>query len=65
MAAEKTESFLPKVLRVEGVKVRELDYEQDLLFALDVASLDLAPLVAAIPDSLQTDERVSRSGSCR
>lgn len=52
------------MLRVEGVKVRELDYEQDILFALDWKSLDLAPLAAAISDSLQAAERISRSRSC-
>ncbi len=47
----KTEIYLPEVLRVEDGSVRKLDYEQDILFALDWSGLDPAPLVAKIPDN--------------
>jgi type III restriction enzyme len=48
-AFTKTQIYLPKVLWVAGSFVRELDYEEDILFALAWQGLDVAPLVAKIP----------------
>jgi type III restriction enzyme len=45
------------VLYVDDGCVRPLDYEQDVLFALDWGGLDLAPLIAGIPDNLHAAER--------
>jgi type III restriction enzyme len=59
-AFAKTEIYLPRVLRVEGAEVRALDYEQDILFALDWAGLDPASLVAKIPDNTTSPERQMR-----
>lgn len=56
----KTEIYLPLVLRVEDGIARALDYEQDILFGLDWSGLDVAPLVASIPDNLQGAERQMR-----
>jgi hypothetical protein len=47
-------------LRVEQREVREPDYEQDILFALDWGGLDPAPLVAKIPDNFASAERQMR-----
>ncbi|HRO62508.1 DEAD/DEAH box helicase family protein [Thermomonas sp.] len=41
----KTTIFLPKVLRVTDEGVRDLDYEQDVLFELDWSHVDLGPLL--------------------
>lgn len=59
-AFAKTEIYLPQVLRVDGDRVRPLDYEQDILFELDWSTLDPAPLVALIPDNAQNPERQMR-----
>jgi type III restriction enzyme len=56
----KSQIYLPKVLRVENGEVRELDYEQDVLFALDWEGLDPAPLVAKIPLGFNSAERQMR-----
>ena len=56
----KTEIYLPEVLRVEDDSVRKLDYEQDILFALDWSGLDPAPLVAKIPANFQSPEQQMR-----
>ena len=56
-AFAKTDIYLPKVLRVADGEVRELDYEQDILFALDWLGLDVSPLVAKIPANAQAAER--------
>jgi type III restriction enzyme len=56
----KTEIYLPQVLCVEGNTVRPLDYEQDILFELDWATVDPAPLIASIPDNAQAAERQMR-----
>jgi len=45
----KAHIYLPKVLRVIDGAVRPLDYEEDILFALDWQGLDVAPLAARIP----------------
>ena len=52
----RTDIFLPRVLRREGDQVRELDYEQDILFGIDWAGLDVADLVERIPANVQSAE---------
>jgi len=59
-AFAKTEIYLPEVLRVEDDSVRKLDYEQDILFALDWSGLDPTPLIAKIPDNFQSPEQQMR-----
>lgn len=67
----KTRIYLPKVLRVADGVVRELDYEEDILFALEWSRLDVAPLVDKIPMNAQAAEqqlrrfRLTDSGSER
>lgn len=56
----RTRIYLPKVLRVVDSAVRELDYEEDILFALDWLGLDVAPLVAKIPVNSQAAEQQLR-----
>ncbi len=56
----KTDIYLPQVLRVDADKVRELDYEQDILFALDWNGLDLGPLADKVPANLTGAERQMR-----
>ena len=53
----RTEIFLPLVLRVTGNELRELRYEEDILFALDWQGLDVSSLVAKIPDNITSAER--------
>lgn len=48
--------YLPSVLRVDGAEVRRLDYEADVLAAIDWSGLDVGPLVSAIPDNWQPVE---------
>lgn len=43
---------------IEDGIARVLDYEQDILFGLDWSGLDVAPLVASIPDNLQGAVRI-------
>ncbi len=52
-----TAIFLPLVLRVTGNDIRELRYEDDILFALDWQCLDISSLVAKIPDNINSAER--------
>ncbi|WP_295409592.1 DEAD/DEAH box helicase family protein [uncultured Thiocystis sp.] len=59
-AFAKTEIYLPRVLAVEGGRIRPLDYEQDILFYLDWSALDPAPLIAHIPDNAQSAEQQMR-----
>jgi type III restriction enzyme len=59
-AFAKTDIYLPEVLRVEDGAVRKLDYEQDILFALDWSGVDPEPLVAKIPDNFTATERQMR-----
>ncbi|MBP8289028.1 MAG: DEAD/DEAH box helicase family protein, partial [Chromatiaceae bacterium] len=59
-AFAKTDIFLPEVLHIADDAVRTLDYEQDILFALDWNGLDPAPLVAKIPDNFAATERQMR-----
>ena len=59
-AFAKTQIYLPKVLRVTDGVVRELDYEEDILFALDWLGLDVMPFVAKIPPNAQAAEQQLR-----
>lgn len=43
--------YLPKVLRVEGAEQRDLDYETDILAAIDWRDFSPAGVVADIPDN--------------
>lgn len=52
--------FLPKVLRVTEHETRELDYEEDILYALDWGDLEVAELVERIPKNYQAAERQLR-----
>ncbi|MDP2784113.1 MAG: DEAD/DEAH box helicase family protein [Sulfurimicrobium sp.] len=56
----RTEIFLPLLLRVADGQTRRLDYEEDILFALDWQGLDVAPLVRLIPDNMTSAERQMR-----
>ncbi len=44
-----TEIYLPRLLTLVDGQLRDFDYEQDILLALDWRGLDVAPLVALIP----------------
>lgn len=58
-----TEIYLPKVLLVEDGEVRELDYETDVLSAIDWRGFDLKEIVARIPENAQAAEgRLQRIG---
>lgn len=59
-AFTQTQVYLPKVLRVTDGVVRELDYEEDILFALNWQGLDVSPLVAKIPVDAKEAERQLR-----
>lgn len=48
-----TDIYLPKVMLVDGATIRELDYDADLLAALDWTGFDPAPIAARIPESPQ------------
>jgi type III restriction enzyme len=52
----KTEIFLPLVLRVVDGVTRPMDYEEDILFALDWKGLDVSELVAKIPENIASAE---------
>lgn len=56
----KTEIFLPLVLRVVDGVTRPMDYEEDILFALDWQGLDVSELVAKIPDNIASAEHQMR-----
>jgi type III restriction enzyme len=43
--------YLPKVLRVDGREVRDLDYETDILASIDWRDFSPAAVVAEIPDN--------------
>lgn len=55
-----TEIYLPMVLHVDGGQVRPLDYDEDILFALDWSGLDVTTLVQNIPDNAQGAEQQMR-----
>lgn len=51
-----TDIYLPKVMAVEGGGVRELDYETDVLSALDWRGFDPSAIAARIPENAQAPE---------
>lgn len=56
----KTEIFLPLVLRVLDGEVRPLDYEEDIVYALDWTALDVSSLATKIPTNASGAERQMR-----
>lgn len=48
---QSTKIYLPKVLRVDGEALRELDYETDILAAIDWRDWSPADVAAKIPDN--------------
>jgi type III restriction enzyme len=56
----RTEIYLPLVLRVERGEARALDYQADILSAIDWRGTDPAELVAAIPDNAQAADSQMR-----
>lgn len=59
-AFAKTEIYLPLVLRVADGQVRPLDYEEDILFALDWQGIDVSSLVNKIPINASSAEHQLR-----
>ncbi|WP_346900511.1 DEAD/DEAH box helicase family protein [uncultured Roseibium sp.] len=55
-AFAKTEIYLPKVMAVDGSEVRELDYETDVLSAIDWRGFDPHEIAARIPENAQAAE---------
>ncbi len=55
-----TEIYLPKVLYVNGSQIRPLDYDEDIVYALDWSGLDVTSLVGKIPDNAQGAEQQMR-----
>lgn len=52
----RTEIYLPKLLTLADGQLRDFDYEQDILLALDWPTLEVAPLVALIPANAASAE---------
>ena len=52
-----TEIYLPKVLAIENGNARELDYDTDILAAIDWRKFDARPIADAIPENVQAAER--------
>ncbi|MBH2018028.1 MAG: DEAD/DEAH box helicase family protein [Burkholderiales bacterium] len=55
-----TEIYLPRLLTLADGQLRDFDYEQDILLALDWPGLDVAPLVALIPVNAASAEHQMR-----
>lgn len=55
-----TEIYLPRLLTLAEGQLRDFDYEQDILLALDWRGLDAAPLVALIPDNVASAQTQMR-----
>jgi type III restriction enzyme len=55
-----TEIYLPRLLTLAEGALRDFDYEQDVLLALDWRGLDVAPLVALIPANAASAEHQMR-----
>lgn len=55
-AFKSTEIYLPKVLLVEGDGPRDLDYEGDILSAIDWRGFDPTAIVDAVPENVQEAE---------
>ncbi len=51
-----TEIYLPEVMMVDGVEVRELDYETDVLSRIDWQGYDPEHIVRLIPENFQPHE---------
>lgn len=51
-----TEIYLPMVLKVEAGRARELDYDTDILSAIDWRGFDPAAIADAIPENAQAAE---------
>lgn len=51
-----TEIYLPKVMLVEGAETREMDYDTDVLSAIDWRGYDPAEIAAHIPENAQAAE---------
>jgi type III restriction enzyme len=51
-----TEIYLPKVMVVDGDDIRELDYDHDILSALDWRGFDPQPIAEGIPENAQPPE---------
>ncbi len=51
-----TKIYLPKVMRVDGGDVRELDYETDILSAIDWRDFDPKEIADKIPENAQAAE---------
>lgn len=51
-----TDIYLPKVMIVDGGEVRDLDYETDVLSAIDWRGFDPSDIAARIPDNAQAAE---------
>ncbi|MFN3585393.1 DEAD/DEAH box helicase [Phenylobacterium sp.] len=51
-----TEIYLPKVMRVEAGEARELDYETDVLSALDWRGFDPSGIAGRVPENAQAAE---------
>jgi len=55
-AFKSTEIYLPKVMISEGEDVRDLDYETDILAAIDWRGFDPSPIAEVIPENAQAAE---------
>lgn len=55
-AFSSTQIYLPKVLRVEGKEARDLDYETDILSAIDWRGYDPQKIADRIPENAQAVE---------
>jgi type III restriction enzyme len=51
-----TEIYLPRVMRVQDGEVRDLDYESDVLSAVDWRGYDPQPIADRIPENAQAAE---------
>ncbi len=49
----KTKVYLPKVLWIDANKVRDLEYETDILFRIDWSGINLEGLAATLPKAAQ------------
>ncbi len=52
----KTDIYLPRLLRLDDGVLRDFDYEQDILVALEWRGLDVAPLVEELPNNVTLAE---------
>lgn len=66
-----TNIYLPLVLRVENGSIRQLDYDADILYAIEWRGLDPGPLASQIPENARAIDsqmrriRLSDSGAER